>query len=238
MPSASSSGAPRPTPAANFRSSHAPETLPNISQLRHHGCWRAQQNTHAIRQSKPRERGFFMNSFATGALAALCLMTGTVVALSQDAAPKQTYTSLMNQGFEIKNILLLPDGRELADAGDRCLGNGVGDPAKRSGHGNLLDHLDRLAITQYRRRYLQPAAVTTLPLRTAHQAARPRMSRVRAHPGYGVVPNSTQTQTGSSSSRACRTSPDADGVRSPAPRDTASARSRRPPARPSAACRR
>ena len=51
-----------------------------------------------------------MNSFATGALAALCLMTGTVVSLSQDAAPKQTYTSLMNQGFEIKNILLLPNG--------------------------------------------------------------------------------------------------------------------------------
>jgi hypothetical protein len=53
---------------------------------------------------------FFMNSFARGALAALCLMTGTSIALSQDAAPKQTYTSLMNQGFEIKNILLLPNG--------------------------------------------------------------------------------------------------------------------------------
>jgi hypothetical protein len=50
-----------------------------------------------------------MNPFMKAGLAALCLMTGTVVALSQDAAPKQTYTSLMNQGFEIKNILMLPN---------------------------------------------------------------------------------------------------------------------------------
>ena len=44
--------------------------------------------------------------------------------------------------------------------------------------------------------------------------------------------NSTRTQTGSSSFRACRTSPDADGGRWSARRDTASVRSRRSPARP------